>query len=93
MKAAPRARFGASAITAWGRLGGWPQALLNQYFMENQEHSKELCEQAAKEQDPEKLMQLTKEIIRLLDERTPASNIYTGRPILRNHKLSGNTLT
>ena len=25
MKAAPRARFGASAITAWGRLGGWPQ--------------------------------------------------------------------
>lgn len=69
MKAAPRARFGASAITAWGRLGGWPQVLLNQYFMENQEHSKELCEQAAKEQDPEKLMQLTKKIIRLLNEK------------------------
>ena len=28
-----------------------------------------LCEQAAKEQDPEKLMELTAEIIRLLDEK------------------------
>jgi hypothetical protein len=50
--------------------------LLNQYFMENQEHRKELCEQAAKEQDPEKLMQLTKEIIRLLAKRTLAATRY-----------------
>ncbi len=29
----------------------------------------DLCEQASKEQDPEKLMALTQEIIRLLDEK------------------------
>ena len=37
--------------------------------MENQEEWMELCALAAKEQDTEKLMQLTKEIIRLLDEK------------------------
>jgi hypothetical protein len=31
-----------------------------------------LCEQAAVEQDPEKLMTLTREICRLLDEREKA---------------------
>jgi hypothetical protein len=37
--------------------------------MENHEEWMELCALAAKEQDTEKLMQLTKEIIRLLDEK------------------------
>jgi hypothetical protein len=36
--------------------------------MENHEKWMELCALAAKEQDPEKLMQLTDEILRLLDE-------------------------
>jgi len=34
-----------------------------------QEHWRELCAQAAVEQDAEKLLELTKEIIRLLDEK------------------------
>ena len=41
-------------------------------LMSNGEHQDEwikLCEQAAVEQDPEKLMALTREICRLLDER------------------------
>jgi hypothetical protein len=37
--------------------------------MKNKEHWKELCEQASVEQDPAKLMALTREIIRLLDEK------------------------
>ena len=37
--------------------------------MKNQEHWKELCAQAAVEQDPAKLIELSKEIIRLLDEK------------------------
>jgi hypothetical protein len=37
--------------------------------MEDQERWKELCELAAKEQDSKKLMELTREIIRLLNEK------------------------
>jgi len=39
----------------------------------------ELCELAAKEQNPQKLMELTGEIIRLLDEQKqrPSSNLDT----------------
>ena len=37
--------------------------------MENQEKWMEVCALAAKEQDPKKLMQLTQEILRLLDEK------------------------
>jgi hypothetical protein len=37
--------------------------------MENKERWLELCELASKEQDPDKLMELTQEIIRLLDEK------------------------
>jgi hypothetical protein len=37
--------------------------------MEDQERWKVLCERAAKEQDSKKLMQLTQEIIRLLNEK------------------------
>ena len=39
----------------------------------------ELCELAAKEQNPQKLMELTGEIIRLLDEtkRRPSTNLDT----------------
>jgi len=37
--------------------------------MDNQEKWMELCALAAEEQDPKKLMQLTNEIIRLLDEK------------------------
>jgi len=36
---------------------------------QNKEDWFQLCKQAAVEQDPEKLMQLTREICRLLDER------------------------
>jgi hypothetical protein len=37
--------------------------------MKDQERWKQLCEQAATEQDPQKLAELTQEIIRLLDEK------------------------
>jgi hypothetical protein len=37
--------------------------------MEDQERWKVLCEQAAEEKDPKKLMELTQEIIRLLNEK------------------------
>jgi hypothetical protein len=37
--------------------------------MKNSEKWMELCEQATTEQNPEKLMELTAEIIRLLDEK------------------------
>jgi hypothetical protein len=36
---------------------------------ENTEHWKTLCEQAAVEQDPEKLLELVREINRLLGEK------------------------
>jgi hypothetical protein len=36
---------------------------------QNRERWKELCEQAANEQDPEKLLELTAEIDRLLSEK------------------------
>jgi hypothetical protein len=37
--------------------------------MKNREKWMELCEQASREQDPEKLIKLTAEIIRLLGEK------------------------
>jgi hypothetical protein len=37
--------------------------------MKDNERWMDLCEQASKEQDPEKLMALTQEIIRVLDEK------------------------
>jgi hypothetical protein len=37
--------------------------------MQNTEKWMELCALAAKEQDPQKLMELTQEILRLLDEK------------------------
>jgi hypothetical protein len=37
--------------------------------MKDKEHWKELCEQASVEQDSAKLIELTHEIIRLLDEK------------------------
>ena len=37
--------------------------------MKDKERWRELCEQAAVEQDPEKLMELVAEITRLLDEK------------------------
>jgi hypothetical protein len=37
--------------------------------MKDQKRWKELCEQAAKEQDSNKLIELTREITRLLDEK------------------------
>ena len=42
-------------------------------MQENVEPWMEVCELAAKEQDPEKLMELTNEIVRLLDERQKRS--------------------
>ena len=55
----------------------------------NAERWMELCELAAKESDPNKLMKLTEEIVRLLDEkrkpplahsRTPQDRSPTYRP-------------
>jgi hypothetical protein len=37
--------------------------------MNNREKWMDLCEQAARERDPKKLMELTAEIVRLLDEK------------------------
>jgi hypothetical protein len=37
--------------------------------MKDKPHWMELCQQASVEQDPEKLMELVKEITRLLDEK------------------------
>jgi hypothetical protein len=45
--------------------GGWVPAMQG----ENKERWRELCEQAAVEQDPAKLHELVKEINRLLDEK------------------------
>lgn len=36
---------------------------------EERDRWKQLCEQAANEQDPKKLLELTREVIRLLEER------------------------
>ena len=41
---------------------------------------RELCEQAAKEQDPEKLMQLVAEIDRLLQEKKSHVSEYERQP-------------
>lgn len=38
-------------------------------MLNNKERWMEVCEQAANEQDPTKLLALTQEIIRLLDEK------------------------
>jgi hypothetical protein len=43
----------------------------------------ELCELAAKEQNPQKLMELTGEIIRLLDEQKQRISILGGRALER----------
>jgi hypothetical protein len=40
--------------------------------MKDKERWRELCEQASKEQDGKKLLELTQEIYRLLQERTSA---------------------
>jgi hypothetical protein len=42
------------------------------------ERWQELCREAATEQDPKRLMQLTAEIIRLLDEKGAATARETG---------------
>jgi hypothetical protein len=42
--------------------------------MENKERWKELCEKAAVEQDPAKLLELVKEINRLLGEKSRRLN-------------------
>ena len=54
--------------------------------MKDREKWMELCEQASREQDPKKLMPLTAEIIRLLDEK---KNRVTGSPA-RNPVLRKN---
>ena len=61
--------FGACA-TDLGAPGRVPQVCFSRTtVMENHEKWMELCALAAKEQDPAKLLQLTKEIIRLVDEK------------------------
>lgn len=50
----------------------WPNPHLGRFYwpyMKNPDRWRELCEQASREQDPEKLLELTREIIRLLDEK------------------------
>lgn len=59
-----------------GKLESLENKLWGETSIMNGEQSKEewikLCEQAAVEQDPEKLMHLTREICRLLEERENA---------------------
>ncbi len=45
---------------------------------DDSEEWKRVCEQAAKEQDPEKLIKLTRRITELLDKRVLASRHYKG---------------
>jgi hypothetical protein len=42
---------------------------------ENKEHWMRLCELASKEQDPDRLMELVREITRLLEEREQSVNV------------------
>jgi hypothetical protein len=46
---------------------------------ENVERWMELCELAAKEPDPNRLMKLTEEIVRLLDEKRKSLNLQHPR--------------
>jgi len=46
--------------------------------MKDREKWMELCALAAKEQDPQKLMELTRQIIRLLDENRRSVSLATG---------------
>jgi hypothetical protein len=48
--------------------------------MKNHEKWLELCEQASTEQDPEKLMKLTAEICRLLEEKNRRLNNQPAAP-------------
>lgn len=47
----------------------WQKDVLYRVVLENKERWMELCALAAEEQDPDQLMELTREIIRLLDEK------------------------
>ena len=48
---------------------------------QNQERWRELAEQATKEQDPEKLMELTKLINVILDEEYDSKHNGNGKPV------------
>jgi hypothetical protein len=48
-------------------------------MQKNAEPWMEICELASKEQDPEKLMELTSELVRLLDEKKNASPLQSSR--------------
>ena len=69
-KAAPHALFGGERRlgggSVWGRA---PKFAFGQTLMENHEKWMDLCALAAKEQDPAKLLALTREISRLLGEK------------------------
>jgi galactose-1-phosphate uridylyltransferase len=58
-------------------------------IMEDPEHWKEVCELAAKEQDHQKLMKLTQEILRLLDEKE--ARLQAIRPPTAQSPRSGNS--
>ena len=49
----------------------------------DKEYWRQLCEQAANEQDPEKLLQLAKEIVRILDEKEERSALTNRLTLLR----------
>ena len=63
-----------TARRPWGRFrleegGRPPKFAFDQTAMKNHEKWMELCALAAKEQDPSKLLTLTQEITRLIDEK------------------------
>jgi hypothetical protein len=63
------------AITLWYNRG----VNRNQgYVHENTEKWLELCKEASTEQDPERLMKLTAEILRLLDENDKRLRDHSG---------------
>jgi|ERR1700693_2600326 hypothetical protein len=70
-----------------------PFLAFGEILMQDQERWMELCALAAKEQDPAKLVELTKEIIRALDEKegrligSPGKNVrYAGATLKQDLK-------
>jgi len=55
----------------------WEKLLV---MVNSEERWRQLCAQAAVEQDPQKLMDLVKEISRLLDEKQSRSRVEHGNP-------------
>jgi hypothetical protein len=64
--------------------------------MKDREKWMRLCEQASREQDPKKMIALTAEIIRLLNEKTEIIRLLSEKEHRLFHpvaKAEGNTMT